>query len=88
MTWLPHFILLTGTAMAATMGFALTALVIINAFEKSSKASDSTAKEALAFFSKESTEWPRTTVRGYDTPELWREDAVVRGEYPDENYFH
>ena len=86
MNWLPHFILLTGTAMAATMGFALTALVIRNAFGKSLKSSDSAAKKTIDFFSEESTEWPLTAVRGYDTPELWREDALVRGDRPDDNY--
>ena len=88
MNWLAYLILLTGTAIAATMGFALTALVVRNAFGKSSKSSDLPAKEAHDFFSEESTEWPLTTVRGYDTPELCSEDALVRGEQPDENYFH
>ena len=88
MDWLPHFILLTGTAMAATMGLALTALVIRNAVGKSSKSSDSAPKKTIDFLSEESMEWPLTAVRGYDTPELWREDALVRGEHPDENYFH
>lgn len=74
--------------MAATMGFALTVLVIRNAFGKSSKSSDLAATEAIDLFSDESTAWPLTAVRGYDTPELWREDAVVRGDHPDENYFH
>jgi hypothetical protein len=88
MNWLPHVILLTGTVMAATIGFALIALVVRNALDKSSKSSDSSAKEAHNFFSEESTEWPLTAVRGYDTPELWHEDALVRGEHPDENYLH
>jgi len=88
MNWLPHLILLTGTAMAATMGFALTVLVVRNALGESSKSSDSPAKKTNDFFSEESTEWSLTAVRGYDTPELWHEDALVRGEHPDENYFH
>lgn len=88
MNWLPHIILVTGTAMAATMGFALTAFVIRNAFGKPSKSTDSAANEARVFLSEESRESPLTAVRGYDTPELWREDALVRGEHPDENYFH
>lgn len=88
MHWLPHFILLTGTAMAATMGFALAALVVRNALGKSSKSSDSPTNEANDFSGEESTEWPLTAVRGYDTPELWHEDTLARGEHTDENYFH
>jgi hypothetical protein len=88
MHWLPHLILLTGTTMAATMGFALAALVLRNALGKSSKASDSQAKNANDFSSEKSTEWPLPAVRGYDMPELWREDTLARGEHTDENYFH
>ena len=87
MDWLPRLILLTGTGMAATMGFALAALLVRSALGKLSRSSDLSAQEASDFLSEESTEAP-LMMRGYDTPELWREDALLRGEHSGAKYIH
>jgi len=85
MDWLPRMILLTGTAMAAMMGFTLAAFLVRNALGRLSNDLPAQENDSL---SEEAMPWPLTAMRGYDTPELWREDALVRGEHPDEKYFH
>ncbi len=84
MDWLARLILLSGTALAATLGLALAALLVRTALEKSS--SDLPAQED--FRRAGSRARPLTTLRGYDTPELWREDARVRAKRLDKKYFH
>jgi len=78
MDWRPRLILLTGTETAATVGFTLAALIVRISLEKRPRSSDLSAQETREFFERGIDGRP-LTVRGYDTPEPWREDAPESG---------
>jgi hypothetical protein len=82
-----ELVLLTGTFF----GFALITLVLRNAVRKSRETRKSPDIKPFNFSyganSLDSIRW-ELAVRGYDTPELCREDALARrGALPDEDRF-
>ena len=86
-----ELVLRTGTIVASFFGFALITLVLRNAVRKSRKPGKSPDLKPVNFSydanSLDSIRW-ELTVRGYDRPELCREDALARrGALPDEDRF-
>jgi hypothetical protein len=76
---MPQLILLTGTIIAASIGFALVALILRNTIRKS-RALDNSSEIQTVDFTDVDPNWAAKdlAVRGYDTPELWREDMLTR----------
>jgi hypothetical protein len=76
---MPQLILLTGTIIAASIGFALVALILRNTIRKS-RALDNSSGIQTVDFTDVDPDWGAKdlVVRGYDTPELWREDMLTR----------
>ena len=76
---MPQLILLTGTIIAASIGFALVALILRNTIRKS-RAMDNSSGIQTVDFTDVDPDWGAKdlVVRGYDTPELWREDMLTR----------
>ena len=76
---MPQLILLTGTIIAASIGFALVALILRNTIRKS-RALDNSSGIQTVDFTDVYPDWGAKdlVVRGYDTPELWREDMLTR----------
>ena len=76
---MPQLILLTGTIIAASIGFALVALILRNTIRKSRQPHNSSGNQTVDFTAAD-PDWTTTdlVVRGYDTPELWREDMLTR----------
>jgi hypothetical protein len=86
-----ELVLLTGTIVALSFGLALIALILRNAVRKSRKPRKSPDIKPVNVFhdanSLDSIQW-ELALRGYDTPELCREDRLARrGALPDEDRF-
>jgi hypothetical protein len=86
-----ELVLLTGTIVASSFGFALLALILRNAVRKSRKPRKLPETRATALIANASASnslrWD-LAVRGYDTPELCREDMLAReGTLPGEDRF-
>jgi len=87
---MPQLILLTGTIFALSIGIALIALILRNAIRKSWQPDKSVGIQPVDFTDAD-LDWPArdSAVRGYDTPELWREDMLTRHRRrPDEKRLH
>ncbi len=87
---MPQLILLTGTIIAASIGFALVALILRNTIRKS-RALDNSSGIQTVDFTDVGPDWGAKdlAVRGYDAPELWREDVLARHRgRPDEKRLH
>ncbi len=86
-----ELVLLAGTIVALSFGFVLIALVLRNAIRKSRKPRKLPDTRATVLIANanasDSLRW-ELAVRGYDTPELCREDMLARsGALPDEDRF-
>ena len=77
-----QFTLFAGMVIALTVGVTLFLLVLIRAIRNSQTVTDSSDIGPLNAHGESSTEsqWMLTeqVVRGYDTPELYREDSIAR----------
>ena len=86
-----ELILLTGTIVAMSLGCTLIALTLRRAVHRSRALRKPPHSPARVFSdgagAAESIRWD-LAVRGYDTPELCREDMLARGgSLPDEDRF-
>ena len=84
-------ILLTGTILAMSLGCTLVALIVRNTVRQSRKPCKPPHNPARVLIdgavASDAIRW-ELAVRGYDTPELWREDTRTRGgSLPDEDRF-
>ena len=76
---MPQLILLTGTIIAASIGFALVALILRNTIRKSRALDNSSGIQTVDFTDVDPDLGAKDlVVRGYDTPELWREYMLTR----------
>jgi len=77
-----QIILISGTIIALGFGMALLILVLIRAIRSSGNVTHSSEIGPLNAPEESATEsdWTlsETVIRGYDTPELYREDRFVR----------
>lgn len=83
-----ELILLTGTILAMSLGCTLIALILRNTVRKSRKPPDNPARALMhGTVAAGALDW-ELAVRGYDTPELCREDMLARdGTLPGEDRF-
>jgi hypothetical protein len=86
-----QFILLAGTVFASSIGFALLALVLVTTIRNSHKQADSEPVQTYVV-DEEKIFVPAVsepTIRGYDTPELCRDDHLARWrQSTDEKHLH
>ncbi|HEV8719986.1 MAG TPA: hypothetical protein VGW77_05030 [Candidatus Binatia bacterium] len=79
-----QMVLVVGVVLALSLGFALFALVLATAFKNSRTAwrfknmSPPFIQEAVFFNESFLTQ----AMRGYDTPELYRQDELLRAQIP------
>jgi hypothetical protein len=77
-----QFILISGTVTALTLGVTLFLLVLVRAIRSSTAVTGSSEIGPLNAETESPSEsyWVLTepVIRGYDTPELYREDSVAR----------
>jgi hypothetical protein len=87
-----QIVVMAGTLLASVIGLGLLAFVLLTTIG-SSQRSPSSKRVQLPPVIEENQLFAlvisRRTIRGYDTPELWREDDLARcGQAPDEQYLH
>ena len=77
-----QLILISGTVTALTLGVTLLLLVLVRTIRRSAAVTASSEIGPLNADNESSTEshWAFTepVIRGYDTPELYRDDSVAR----------
>lgn len=77
-----QLILISGTVTALTLGVTLFLLVLVRAIRSSAAVTGSSEIGPLTAETESPSEsyWVLTepVIRGYDTPELYREDSVAR----------
>jgi hypothetical protein len=77
-----QLILISGTVTALTVGVTLLLLVLIRTLRNSAAVTDSSEVGPLNADGESPTQSPwmltEPVIRGYDTPELHREDSLVR----------
>ncbi len=80
-----RLIFMAGTIIASSLGFALAGFVLCEAIRnaRGHKVMES-LRPVLARVDSEYTGW-ESAIRGYDTPELAREDRLVRARYSGNN---
>jgi hypothetical protein len=72
--------LLVGTVLASSIGLALLALILVTTFRNSRTPSGSKNMNS-AFIQEVSDEiYLSQAIRGYDTPELYRQDELLRSQ--------
>jgi hypothetical protein len=82
-----QMVLMVGVILASTLGLALLALVLTTAFRNSRTAwrsknmSPPFIQEAVVFNASYLTQ----AIRGYDTPELYRQDELLRSQLTSHN---
>jgi hypothetical protein len=87
---MPQLILLIGTIIASSIGFVLVALILRNAIRESRQPNNPSGVQTVDFTNAD-PDWTARdlAVRGYDTPELWREDVLTRHRgRPEEKLLH
>jgi len=87
---MPQLILLTGTIIASSIGLVLVALILRSTIRKSRQPDDSSGVQSVGLTDADPGWGAKDlAVRGYDTPELWREDMLTRHRgRPDEKRLH
>jgi hypothetical protein len=79
--------LMVGVVLALSLGFALFALVLATTFKnwrtvwRSKKITPPFSQEPVVF----SESYLTQAMRGYDTPELYRQDELLRSQLPSHN---
>jgi Ni/Fe-hydrogenase subunit HybB-like protein len=82
-----QMVLIVGVVLASSLGLALLARVLATAFRNSRTAWRSKSmsppfiQEAIVF----NESYLIQATRGYDTPELYRQDELLRSQFPSHN---
>ena len=73
-----RIILMAGSIIASTIGFALAGFILSEAVKNSRRQSPSNRTNKLRFVAADFPLFPEPFRRGYDTPELHRDDTLAR----------
>ena len=82
-----QMVLMVGVVLASSLGLALLARVLVTAFRnlrtacRSKEMRPPFVQDTVVFNESDLTQ----AMRGYDTPELYRQDELLRSQFPSHN---